>query len=66
MVLDINVLGACMELGIFRQCHGTLIVAVDHHRFGGLVTGIELVQKTTQPYCLLGSLRLADILGLTG
>ena len=59
-------LGARMELGVLGQGHGALIVTIDHHRLGGLIAGIELVEKATEPNGLLGDLRLADILGFTG
>ena len=66
VVLDVNVFSTCMELGVLRQCHCTLVIAIDHHCLSGLVAGVELIQKTTQPYRFLGGLRLADIFGLTG
>ena len=66
VVLYVNVFGTCMELGVLSQCHCSLVVAIDDHSFGGLVTGIELIQKTTQLHRFFGGLRLADILGFTG
>ena len=66
MVLNIDVLGTRMKLEVLSQGHSALVVAIDYHRFGGLIAGIELVEKITQPNGLLGGLRLTDILGFTG
>ena len=66
MVLNIDVFDARMELRVFGQGHGALIIIIDHHCLGGLIAGIELIKKATQPNGFLNSLRLADILGLTG
>ena len=66
VVLDLNAFGACMKLGILRQCHSALFVTIDHHCLDDLIARVELIQKTTQSHCFLCGLRLIDIFGFTG
>ncbi len=50
---------------VFSKRHSALIVTEDHDCLGGSRAGVELIQEASKQNGFLGSLRLADVFGLT-
>ena len=65
MMGDVDVLGPAMELRVFGQRDGPLIVAIDHHRLRRFFP-CDLPKESIEPDRLLSCLCFAHVFGLAG
>jgi hypothetical protein len=66
VMLNIDMLGAGMELWVLGKCNGALVVTVNDRGAETFIGWVELFKKTLEPHCFLCCICLTNVLGLTG